>query len=66
MTVELHLRSLSLVAIFLKIARKMASPFPPGGPPTIPHDVQVKQKQGQATMIWAIGALVDLFYLKRI
>ncbi|KIM41296.1 hypothetical protein M413DRAFT_145963 [Hebeloma cylindrosporum] len=28
----------------------------PGGPPTIPHDVQVRQKQGQATMIWAIGA----------
>jgi hypothetical protein len=40
----------------------MASPFPPGGPPTIPHDVQVKQKQGQATMIWAIGALVDLLF----
>jgi len=41
----------------------MAGPIP-GGPPPIPHDVLVKQKQGQATMIWAIGAWVDLNYLK--
>ena len=61
LSVELRLRSLSLATIFLQIARKMP---PPVGPPTIPHNVQVEQKQGQATMIWAIGALVDLFYLK--
>ena len=61
LSVELLLQFLSRAALPLKIVRKMASP---GGPPTIPHDVQVKQKQGQATMIWAIGALVDLFYLK--
>ena len=41
----------------------MASPLP-GGPPTIPHDLQVEQKQGQATVIWTIGAFVDLSYLK--
>ena len=41
----------------------MASPIP-SGPPAIPHDALVKQKQGEATMIWVIGAYVDLSYLK--
>ena len=61
LSVELLLRSLSRAALSLKSRWKMASP---GSPPTIPHDLQVEQKQGQATMIWAIGAWVHLFYLK--
>ena len=37
-----------------------------GGPPSIPQDALVKQKQGQAVMIWAIGALVYILSPSRI
>ncbi|KAF8152921.1 hypothetical protein B0H34DRAFT_677156 [Crassisporium funariophilum] len=45
----------------------MSSPIlsgPPIGPPPIPHDALVRQKQGQAVMIWAIGALVDQHFTR--
>uniref|UniRef100_A0A8H7XTP8 Uncharacterized protein n=1 Tax=Psilocybe cubensis TaxID=181762 RepID=A0A8H7XTP8_PSICU len=44
----------------------MAAPGPSGppvvvgGPPSIPHSALVQQKQGQATTIWAIGAILYL------
>jgi hypothetical protein len=34
----------------------MPVPPVPSGPPQIPHEALVQQKQGQAVMIWAIGA----------
>jgi len=47
-----------VVAISRKITQKMPSP------PMIPHDVQVKQKEGQTILMWTIGALVDLLHLE--
>ena len=32
---------------------------PPTGPPAIPKAAQIAQKQGQATLIWAVGAFVN-------
>jgi len=58
LSVELHPWPLALVVISRKITQKMSSP------PMIPHDVQVKQKEGQAILMWTIGALVDLLNLE--
>ena len=58
LSVELHLSSFSLVAISRKISWKMPSP------PTLPHDVQVKLNEGQAILMWTIGALVYLLHLE--
>lgn len=48
----------------MAIPRPSGPPTVGGAPPAIPHDAVVQQKQGQATMIWAIGALVDPAFIR--